>query len=529
MEDFSIEECKQACRRLTDTELPLSLPDGEVVEVIGKMIDEAAEVGDIEGTQKAIQLGNYIDEKRELSDYHHALLTYFKSVAYADVHRKAMTESKTATWNSNEAEDEIIAIRSALQAPGFEKLPDGRKCQIYTNLANTLRRYGRIPESIEYYDQALELKPRFAMARANRGIVLIRYSDQLYDPGHQGLFLAYAHADLATAISQESRILDQLKSRVQWWKQTLEGHLDERGVSLPELQISLYGHSKGKSTAEIAYREWCLENRLFVNPLNDLGAYSIASADPLTTPTMVLPVGEGPTYQGAYNQLKQEFVSSRYLLYDGLDSRKPHFSDRDVMLYDTPNKPVYSLDIEKVKISFREFYSITDKIEYLVSDYFETSRDSVNFRNVWVEKISKRGAVFDDEFVIERVGNSPLKGLFWLCKDIAPKAVNLGEEYVRSLEPDAQDLKELRDALEHRYVKVVDIDEDESLPDDRLAYVIRREDLYNKALKLAKLVRNAVVLLSLAIHHEEKERVKNRDHDRRAQQQLEVYDHDRKI
>ena len=46
MEDFSIEECKQACRRLTDTELPLSLPDGEVVEVIGKMIDEAAEVGD---------------------------------------------------------------------------------------------------------------------------------------------------------------------------------------------------------------------------------------------------------------------------------------------------------------------------------------------------------------------------------------------------------------------------------------------------------------------------------------------------
>jgi len=44
-----------------------------------------------------------------------------------------------------------------------------------------------------------------------------------------------------------------------------------------------------------------------------------------------------------YNQLKQEFVSARYLYYEGITSEAVHFSDKKVYLYDTLDAPVYSL------------------------------------------------------------------------------------------------------------------------------------------------------------------------------------------
>jgi len=47
---------------------------------------------------------------------------------------------------------------------------------------------------------------------------------------------------------------------------------------------------------------------------------------------MLVRAGEGPTFQGFYNQLKQEFVSARFILYEGIHCRTQHDSDSGVLL-----------------------------------------------------------------------------------------------------------------------------------------------------------------------------------------------------
>jgi len=89
-----------------------------------------------------------------------------------------------------------------------------------------------------------------------------------------------------------------------------------------------------------------------LNPLNDLGPHAIAAQDVLMLPPVVTHFWKVPTMpalQGMYNQLKQEFVSARYLYYEGTTSEALHLSDKDVRLYDTLDSPAYSLAVEKTK------------------------------------------------------------------------------------------------------------------------------------------------------------------------------------
>jgi tetratricopeptide (TPR) repeat protein len=521
----SVEECERTCERLTGTADLLSLDDRSAIETLGEMIDAAMEEGDSAASEQAIQLANTL-QNRELTPVDHALLLYFKSIAYSDIHNAVnRNHSAPGTWERSEAEDEIISIRRVVQADGFDELSRGRKCQILTNLANTLGRYGRVPESVEIYDRALDIAPSFAMARANRGVALIRYTDLLYDPGHQGVFLVYAHADLATALSQA--LTEEVRRNSEWWKERLEKHLSSRGVNLSDLCINLHCFPLGDTDEERAYRQWCLENRLFVNPLNDLGPYPIAATDVLTTPSMVRPVGERPIYQGGFNQLKQEFVSARLFLFQGVTSDDFHFSDRDVLLYDTLDNPAYGLAVEKIKLAYRSFYSLLDKIAYFLNDYLELGRDpdDVSFRNIWFEgKPIKRNMHPN----LLETGGAPLIGLFWLCKDIVDQEYS--EEYFKALQPDAREIAELRHMLEHRYVKVInDVEQPVTAfhNDDRLAHEVLREDIVAKALKLAKIVRSALIYLSLAIRVEEVRRRQGMT-ENMPREKLPIYDDERK-
>ena len=48
----------------------------------------------------------------------------------------------------------------------------------------------------------------------------------------------------------------------------------------------------------------------------------------------------------------------RRVLWEGIKSDEPHFSDREVLLYNTLDYPSYGLSVEKVKMAFRMAYSI---------------------------------------------------------------------------------------------------------------------------------------------------------------------------
>lgn len=212
--------------------------------------------------------------------------------------------------------------------------------------------------------------------------------------------------------------------------------------------------------------------------------------------------------------MKQEYVSARYLYYEGVASRSVHFSDKEVKLYDTLDYPTYSLSVEKTKAAFRMAYSLTDRIAFFLKHYLRLSvaEEKVSFRNVWYRDGERKKGL---DRVVEGAPSWPLRGLFWLSKDLHEDDPN----FKGSLEPDARDLRAYRNALEHRYLKLseelwrgsrdrADEDRHEALKqlDDDLALLRNRADFEHKALRMLRTVRAALVYLCLAVHEEENRR-----------------------
>lgn len=491
----------------------MTLPsiDGLSLEValerIGALIDLADDLEREEGITRALEWCDVV-ESRRIPDAEAALLDYFRANAWAGRQNKRHATATAAwAWEQPELREQVFCLRRASNNLGFEKLDPLRRCQIFTNLGNQLNFVGRFVDALEYWGRALAIRPQFGMALGNRGIGLSHYARALYDDGHQAVFLKFAHDDLTAALGPlaeyDSPLYTQAKSSFEARKDSIQSVLD---VDLVSRSIDLDGHELGASQQERSYRNWCLANKLFLNPLNDLGQHAIAARDVLTLPDFVTSVEEPPTLVGLFNQMKQEFASSRWLYYEGIHSDDVHFSDRGVLLYNTLDYPIYSLAIEKVKSAYRTVYSLFDKIGFFLNSYMKlgVEPELISFRKVWYGKGAARKRMIRPEF--DQSENWPLRGLFWLAKDL------FEVDFRDVMEPDAQALHEIRNRLEHRYLKVHDM-LFQSLRDpvptplvDRLAYSVQRRDFEAKTLRLLKLTRAAFIYVSLGMHFEEKRR-----------------------
>jgi hypothetical protein len=206
--------------------------------------------------------------------------------------------------------------------------------------------------------------------------------------------------------------------------------------------------------------------------------------------------------------MKQEFVSARYLCYEGVNGDRPHYSDREVLLYNTLDYPSYSIAVEKMRTAFRIAYSLLDKIAYFLNTYLALGHkpNKVSFRSVWYEtKGSERRPLLQHFSVCK---NWPLRGLFWLSKDI------FEDDFRLVTEPDAQALKDVRDHLEHKYLQLHEgwaVDafstgDDEKSQAVQIGLHLSRNDFAVRTLRVLKLVRAALIYLSLAVHREEWQR-----------------------
>jgi LA2681-like HEPN len=249
------------------------------------------------------------------------------------------------------------------------------------------------------------------------------------------------------------------------------------------------------------YRHWCLINCLYLNPLNDLGPYTVASNDEQGLGTHVVPVDAPHIFQSFFDQMKQEYLSARWLLYEGLTVKTPHFSDRDVFLQATEPRPSLSLAIEKVKTAYRISYSLFDKVGFFMNAFMGLGipEKQVTFRTLWrtdeKKPIRKEFDLTDN--------NWGFCALYWLAKDFSEKA---NDEVA---EPQARGLSDIRNHIEHIYLRVT-VAESQTVPSDDLALMVSREQFENKALHLLKLTRSALIYLSIGVGFEERRREASR-------------------
>jgi len=482
----------------------------EALEHLAKMIDEAAFHLNEKLAKDALAKADELEGKLEST--HFVEFYYFKANAWSALrHIKHQDESRVWVWHQEEILHEIYYLRSAITHSAFETTDDFRKCQILVNTGNILNHIGRPIEAIEYWHRALNIIPSFAMAKVNLALGWEAYAKLLYDRRHSCVLLNQAYrmyGSLKTGgLIWDSGDFEQIVSSVIEHENQIRLHVDVEKID----SIPLDGYSLGRSKLERMYRVWVLENTLFLNPLNDIGAHSIASTDILHLPSIVTDQYMMPHHYGFFNQLKQEFASARYQLWQSIsecDLCKKHVSDKDVYLVDTLDFSRYGMAIEQVKLAFRSSYSLLDKVAYFINDYWDLGlpKRQISFSKVWYTNLKKIDGI---HVKLENSENNCLRGLYWLSKDFVDEGKEGDLLLGKVMEPDATQLAGLRNHLEHKYVKVHDeffFTRDLSggdFFDDELALHISTEELIAKNIKLMKLIRSALVYLSLAVHREE--------------------------
>ncbi len=362
---------------------------------LGFIIDRACDIGDEAELKLIIETNqNYInlisDSKTK------SILYYFLANAWAGLKDIRHKIDSTSIWDFEQEEinQQIICLRKAKQEKGFSNLEKEYQLSILTNLANIFNHIGRTVYAISLYNQALSIEPKFFMAKVNRGICLLTYLDLNYDEGHKGVFATLAYNDFQEAITLIKESLKLNHHDREYYlsiKELCKSKLEElEQYCSKEFLISKYvldEFSLGKSIKEQNYRKWLLNNTLFLNPMNDIGSFSIAGHDPLNLPNMISKIEIGfPKYITYFNQIKQEFIFNRSLLYEGINEFTEKFYDKETSITYDYDYNLYSVSIEKIKQSFRGFYSIFDKIAYFLNDYLVLGYDerNIDFRKIWI-------------------------------------------------------------------------------------------------------------------------------------------------
>jgi tetratricopeptide (TPR) repeat protein len=489
------------------------LSESEAMQLIGSIIDVGGDEQSLAALNHADDLLNQFLENN-VSDHHACRAHYFRANIWSAKHSISQDRQRWL-WTSESIDGEVLELRKALSHPGFADLPPMERAQIYTNLGNVLSHVGRFIEAIEYWDRALADVPRFAMACGNRGLGLGHYAGALYDPGHRGVLMVFACEALAQSCAEDA-ILDSPDqgNAIDYFAKCMNDILSHYNMREIVEDIDLLNHPMGRGKRERGYRQWCLNNRLFINSLNDIGPNPIAAQDVMTLPSITVGIDEGPRPPAVihyFNLIKQEFCASRYALYEGITSTGVHFSDRGVLLYNTLDYPAFGFAMERMKMAFRGAYAVFDKVAFLLNAYLDLGHPirQVNFRNVWFKK-GKEKKVHP---IIDGLENWPLRGLFWLSKDI------FENDFRGVTEPDARELYELRNHLEHKFVSVHDdvfrvISPHITRTPEVGMFDISVDDLVAKTLRQLKLARAAIIYMSLGIHAEERQRTAEHNGDK---------------
>ncbi len=481
---------------------------------LGEIIDKACDNNDNSILNNKIKyMQSYVEtlDDSEKKVY----LYYFLANAWSGLRHISHKEDESTIWKLEQKElfKEIYYFRKAIKEKDFDKVDINLRLSIYTNLGNVFSHYGRTILALKYYDKALELDADFFMALSNRARCLEAYTQLDYDQSHQNLLLRFSYFDYKEA-SIEYSIKDY--ANIEYYKtiqkqNSLNIEKIENFLSIKWLNenIDLDNCLLGENDNEINYREWVLENKLFLNTMNDLGNFNIAAHDPLTLPNLTIEISIGfPKYITYFNQIKQEYISYRHLLFEGLNELSNKFYDNNTVIIDDCDYNLHSVDIEKIKLSFRGFYSLFDKIANFMNEYFklELPERQVDFRRVWYKskgKEQKLNSLFD------KSENLALRGLYLVSKDLYFN--NKDEDsinFIDVLEPDAKEINKIRNHLEHKFItiKMFDINEIKEEFDREKIFSISREGLESKTIYLAQLAREAIINLSFSVNIEEKKK-----------------------
>lgn len=278
---------------------PLSNP--EAIAIIGVLVDLSEDLKRKDGLEAAVRMGLWLLETRDLSGAQKSKVHY--CIGNSHYAYWGMEYDFKVIGDSERIESAIYHYRKALTEESIDTLHTFHICQLYTNLANTLSVTGRGIEAIEYWEKVISIDPSFSMAWGNLGQGLHRFGYWYTDTVYSNVIHSYAYnclllGDYTTKQKPASEIWKELA-------EDIRGKFSNKPVSI---SLETGNSTLGSTSTEIAYRQWCLKNRLFLNPLNDIGEIPVGACDPILCSIETQSPTRKVSCQGLFNQLKQEYV-----------------------------------------------------------------------------------------------------------------------------------------------------------------------------------------------------------------------------
>lgn len=370
------------------------------------------------------------------------------------------------------------------------------KLRVLTNYANNMDSVGRVFEALRVYREVIEDNDRFSIAWGNYGLAL-SFLANIVNDAYQRINL-HCHAYNALKKATEIPDIDNHKMATSMFQGQIDKY-DEQFQFINTAQQSIYNeYSMGDTEEERAYKGWCLKMHLFLNPLNEVMELESAYAhDSLIITSYTESLKDNvenkindspPKWFAMINQLKEEYIYARFLVFEGLEkSEDVHYADKNVELslssFDYCN---YSIRIEQLKSAYKTLYSIFDQICFFVNSF-------------WKLGLSERYADAHHVYKSKKYPkeNVALASLRWVLREFY-------EEYGDADEGYEKHLYILRNALEHKYVKVHEYSWKDKLQlEDDGFYHVSEKDLKKYTKRLLQLSKESLMYLVYAIGIEE--------------------------
>jgi len=383
-------------------------------------------------------------------------------------------ESSKTVWYSEELMKSVIFYRKALHAiPALDwrekeaniHAYNNLRSMIETNLANHLSSQGRVLCCIAHYDKAIAIdnNPVAIISKARNQIFL---GNSLYDSAHSEYHFLVAYKLVIEAGEMIDKLYPEQRVSIEEG-----GELFNFRIWFEDLfDISSFDYfkehtEKFKSKEQKSYLAWCAKNKLLLNDLNDVCDYQIAYQDVFALPPFVqsinpfLTLPEELAYHGNYDELKNEYCYARYLIFSSKDipDNTSHIFNSTYQQVDDMTYSINNLKVANYKSAFRLTYSLFDKIAYFISRFLDLN-DIKHDKKISIDNLFRdftgKGNEWKPHKKLKDSDNHFIHALFFILKDI--RNVGSSESASKWLDPNAVAFAEIRNAMEHRSLKVVD-------------------------------------------------------------------------
>lgn len=480
---------------LCKTELPSYITHEDYYQIAfnlgGVAIDYGSFSQNIEYIELGIELSKLIIERfSRASDTNPLSINHYYNLAngYSELNKRR----QSSYFDSGEIPKEHLLAkenyRKAMKILTKRELyPHERDIipQLFTNFGNLLEYIGRSIEAIDFYDMALKIAPTHPVALINKGITLKILAP--YTKEHLHLFIMEAKRLIELAKDNSSDIFldENIKKHLEPIEKFILAHKGH--VEIVDIKNSI-----PINDFHVFLRNFCFKHQLYLTPSSLLGKEENQYfGDPLHIFQMHEKISENSKFEkyiSFFNQIKQDFIFSRYLLIQS--QYKASFADiidTDVDYFHPLDYSVYSSYIEMLKVSYRLSIDTFDKIAFFIREYNNVQSiepTKVNFRNIFSTR--KNPFQLRSEHLEHK--NKYLFGLFDLSHEMKPGEY-LSFAYKR------------RNTLTHRFISIQEEIQDDHHPEVEKIFI---DDFINENIRILNILKSAITYLILYVDTKER-------------------------